>query len=113
MNQDHLHILWTTGDPDTARDMVLMYATNARIHGWWDEVTLVVWGASARLLAADPAIQQMVRDAQAAGVQVTACKACAMELGVADQLVDLGVDVKSWGQSLTGVLRERGPLLSV
>ena len=52
-----LLILWTSGDPLTARDMVLLYAVNAMKHDWWTEVTLLVWGAADSLIAEDNEIQ--------------------------------------------------------
>ncbi len=58
-----LLILWTTGDPLTARDMVLLYATNAMKHSWWSEVTLLVWGAADSLIAEDNEIQGELRRA--------------------------------------------------
>ena len=42
-NQDHLVVLWTSGDPDVALKMVFMYAYNAKKNNWWKDVTFVVW----------------------------------------------------------------------
>ena len=46
-----LYILWTNDNLDTSRFMVMMYATNSRLKGWWDGVTVIIWGATARLAA--------------------------------------------------------------
>ena len=46
-------VLWTSGEKDTALNMVFMYSLNAKLKGWWDEVTLLVWGASTKLLGTD------------------------------------------------------------
>ena len=45
---ESLYILWTSNDVETFDEMVFMYAFNCKKHGWWDEVTDVSWGASAR-----------------------------------------------------------------
>jgi hypothetical protein len=115
MNEEKqtLYVLWTTGDPVTAEKMILMYTTNALKFGWWEEVTLVIWGASAQLVSENEAIQQRLQAAQEAGVYVTACKACADQLGVSEKLEALGVDVQYLGIALTNVLKNDEKLLTI
>ena len=43
-SEEGLLVLWTTADRETALHMVFMYTANARRHGWWPQVTLLVWG---------------------------------------------------------------------
>ena len=76
-------------------------------------MTLIVWGATAKLVATDAAIQQKVKDALAAGVHITACKACADQLGVSDILKGLQIEVKYWGLPLTELLKNDEKLLTV
>ncbi len=109
----HLHILWTTGDSETARHMVLMYARNSLVHGWWDAVTVILWGAADRLVASDAAVQEEIRLARSVGVTFTACVACARNLGVLDRLAELGIETKGWGAPLTELLNERAPLITI
>jgi len=109
----HLYVLWTSGDPITADKMVFMYTINAMANGWWDEVTLVIWGGSTKLVSEDETIQQRVRDAQDAGVYVTACKGCSDQLGVSERLEALGVDVQYYGVALTNILKEDEVLLTI
>jgi hypothetical protein len=101
----HLTILWTSGDPVTADKMVFMYTINSMAHDWWDEVTLVIWGGSTQLVSENEAIQQRVKDALDAGIYVTACKGCSDQLGVSEQLEELGVDVQYLGVALTNLLK--------
>jgi hypothetical protein len=108
-----LVVLWTSGDPEAARLMALMYAKNSRLKDWWDTVVLVVWGPAARLLAQDPALQAEVADCAAAGVAVRACKACADEYGVSAKLEALGVDVCYMGAPMTRYLKDGWKVLSV
>jgi hypothetical protein len=86
MNKTHLYVLWTNDNPITAEKMVFMYTINSLAHGWWDKVTLIIWGAPAKLVSEDARIQALVKDALDAGVHITACKACANQLGVTDTL---------------------------
>ena len=46
-------IVWTSGDREVALKMVFMYTLNAKTRGWWEDITLVVWGPSAKLLTED------------------------------------------------------------
>lgn len=108
-----LHILWTTGDPVTAEKMVLMYGHNALLRGWWDAVTIILWGAASELAAGDETVRAKMRAMQADGVVFTACRACAEQLGTAEKLEALGVDVRYWGEPLTDLLHAGAPLLSV
>ena len=109
----HLYVLWTTGDPVTAEKMILMYTTNAMKFKWWEEITLVIWGASAQLVSENATIQERLKEAEEAGVYVTACKACADQLGVSETLEELGVDVQYLGIALTNVLKNEETLLTI
>ena len=111
--KNHLYILWTNGDPITAEKMVFMYAINSRLRGWWDEVTLIIWGTPAKLSAEHPEIQDKIREALDAGVQISACKACADQLGVTETLEKMDVEVKYWGEPLTKVLKSEESLLTI
>ncbi|QOX81021.1 DsrE family protein (plasmid) [Trichlorobacter lovleyi] len=109
----HLHILWTNDNPITAEKMVFMYALNGLKHNWWDKITIIIWGATTALTAADATIQEQLKGLVEGGVTISACKACSNELGVTDALRDLGFEVKYWGPGLTEILQSGSPLLSV
>ena len=103
---DKLAVLWTSGDRDVAEKSCLMYTHAAKRNGWFDEVVLIVWGSSSRLLAEDKALQEKVLAMKKDGVILEACIACAEMLEVADELEDLGIDVKGMGVPLTNYLKE-------
>ena len=109
----HLYILWTSADPVTADKMVFMYAINSMAHDWWEEVTLIVWGGSTKLVSENEAIQRRIQEAQEAGVQVTACKGCSDQLGVSEQLEALGIEVQYLGVSLTNLLKSNETLITI
>lgn len=113
MSASHLYLLWTNDNPVTADKMVFMYTINSLARGWWDKVTLIVWGAPAKLVADDPLIQERVKEAIDAGVHITACKACADQLGVTSSLEDLGIEVIYWGQPLTDLLKNKETLITI
>ena len=113
MEKPHLYVLWTNADPLTAENMVFMYTINSLLHGWWEEVTLIIWGATAALAGKDAKIQEMIKKAREAGVHVTACKACADQLGVTEVLHSQDIEVKYWGVPLTELLQNNERLLTV
>ena len=105
MDGQHLHILWTNADPVVFDKMVLMYAVNSLVRGWWEKVTVILWGETARLAAADPAVRERIVLAMEQGVKFSACITCAKELGVEQALRDMGLEVISWGPPLTELLK--------
>jgi hypothetical protein len=113
MEENHLYVLWTNADPITAEKMLFMYTINSRLKGWWEKVTLIIWGATAKLVSEDANIQKKVKEALDAGVHVTACKACADQLGVTESLKKQGIEVIYWGQPLTEVLKNNEHLLTI
>lgn len=110
---NRLYILWTNADILTSDKMVMMYATNSIINQWWDAVTVIIWGATVKLTAENDLIQTKIKMAQHAGVQFSACKACAEQLGFTDKLVDLGVEVIYWGEGLTDILKNDDKLITI
>lgn len=104
---DKLVVVWTSGDKEVAMKMVFMYTYNAMKQAWWDDVTLLVWGPSSKLLSQDKDLQDYVKKMKESGVHVMACKACADQYGVANKLTDLGIIVKYAGQDLTKFIKER------
>ena len=109
----HLYVLWTNDDPITSEKMVFMYTINSLLKDWWEEVTLIIWGAPAKLVSEDVNIQKMVKKALEAGVHITACKACADQLGVTETLEKLNIEVKYWGAPLTEILKNNEKLLTI
>jgi len=110
--KDGVLIVWTSADRDVALRMVLMYAGNAKKHGWWEHVTLLVWGPSQRLLAEDEVLQTEIAACIDLGVRVIACKACADSYPVTEQLESLGVEVFYTGQFLTDWLKTGAPIVT-
>ncbi len=108
-----LLINWTTDNLDTAMHMVLLYTYNAKKLGWLDEITLLVWGASQKLVATNKEVQAQIKQIEDIGIRVIACKKCAEDQGVEDKLQSCGVEVFYTGEILTPWLLEKKPFLSV
>ncbi len=113
VSERHLHIFWTSGDPVTSVDMVLMYARNSKLRGWWDDVTVVLWGAPQQLIFENEAVLAKLRIARKAGVEFSACVACALDLGVKEKLEAEGIEAVPWGLKLTQLIQEHKHILTI
>ena len=107
-----LGVLWTSGDVDVAYKVCFMYTNAAKKRQWFDEVELIVWGPSSRLLAGDKNLQAEIKKMQENGVVVKACLACADLYGVTDKLRELGIEVKYMGQPLSEMLKSDWKVLT-
>jgi hypothetical protein len=108
-----LYILWTNADILTSDKMVMMYATNSMLNHWWEEVTVIIWGATAELVSENTFIQDKIKIAARAGVRFSACKACAEHLGAVEKLEGLGIEVVYWGKGLTDILQGNEKLITI
>jgi len=102
---EKLVILWTSGDPEVARKMVFMYTYNAQKNGWWKDITLIVWGPSAKLLSEYKELQETIKNMSEIGVHLLACKGCADQYDVSEDLEKLGIEVKYIGLELTDFIK--------
>ena len=102
----NLAIVWTSGDRDVALKMVFMYTLNAKSRGWANEVELIVWGPSSKLVSHDVELQEQIAAMRDAGVILKACKACSDSYGVSDKLLELGIEVKYMGVELTELIAD-------
>lgn len=111
--KEKLVILWTSGDREVALKMVFMYTFNAKKRAWFDDITLVVWGPSAKLLTEDQELQEYMARIMEAGVTVKACKGCADQYGVSEELEKLGITVLYIGKELSDYLKEDRKMLTI
>jgi hypothetical protein len=109
---EKLLVLWSSGDREVATKMVFMYTLNAKLRGWWNDVSLIVWGPSAKLVSQDKELQAKIKEIKDAGVELLACKACSDSYGVSDALEKLGIDVKYMGEPLTQVLKGNDKIIT-
>ena len=109
---DKLVVVWTSDDPYVAERVAFMYTHNAKKNGWFKEVTLIVWGPSAKLISENIKLQDEVKAMQKDGVEVEACIACSNAYGVTEDLKMLGYDVKGMGKPLTEYLKSGAIVLT-
>lgn len=105
-------IIWTSGDREVALKMVFMYAYNCRKYSWMDNVRLLIWGPSDKLLLEDEELQNQLKELKKIGVELYACKGCADMYGVSDQLTELGITVMYTGKMLADLQKDGWHILS-
>ncbi|MCR5481686.1 MAG: DsrE family protein [Clostridia bacterium] len=113
MEDRHLYIIWTNGDPITSEHMVLMYSTNALLNGWWDKVTVVMWGASQITALENEAVKVKIEVAKQAGVEFSSCISCAINLGIREKLEAGGYEVIRWGEKLSKLLQSGAHVITI
>ncbi len=111
--ENKLTILWTNADPITSELMVFMYAENSLKHQWWQEVEIIVWGATAKLVSENKMIQEKLLDLQKKGVRVRFCISCAKKLAVDETVKALGFEIEKMGQPLTEILKNKERLITI
>ena len=78
----------------------LFYAIKGTKKQFMDDIRLVLWGPSEKIIAADSELSGMVREYLETGKPVWACRTCADRYGVARDMETLGCTVAYMG-SLT------------
>ena len=110
---DKLYILWTTDNKDTVLNMLSMYAINSKTNGWWEDVNIIIWGASARLAGNDTQVQTEIAEMINQGVTIEACKDCSDNFGVTEKLTKLGIYVRYMGKPLTDYIKSGEKILTI
>lgn len=107
-----LVLLWISDDIDAAEKMAFMYGHTAKKSGWFKDVTVVIWGPSAKLISENEKLQEKVKAMMADGIKVQACVACARQYGVDGKLKELGYEVKGMGGDMTEYLKSEAKVIS-
>jgi hypothetical protein len=113
MEKNELNVLWTNADPLTAEHMVLLYTINAKKREWFEEVNLIIWGATAALVIDNEKINKLVIEAMQVGVNVIGCIHCAKQLGKDVALTKMGIKLSPMGIPLTEIIKQKRNLLTI
>ncbi len=98
---DKLNILWTTDNKYEVFSMLNLYASRSEKNDWWNDVNLIIWGASAKLVGTDKKVQSEIVEMINQGVHVEAFKDSCDKFGVSEKLIELGINVRYMGRPLT------------
>jgi hypothetical protein len=84
----------------------LVFATKGTRNDFMDDIRLVLWGPSEKVIAENQELQQMIREYMALGKTVWACKTCSERYGVTEAMEGLGCTVDYVGSIVTGWIKE-------
>ena len=84
-----LLVIVATSDKEKAQT-ALMYAKNAMKRGWLDDVKVVYFGPSEKMIVEDPILSDQAQDIAEAGGSI-ACKYISDRDGVSEKIEKLGV----------------------
>ena len=91
---------------EVAKKMVLLYSSVILPRGYWDKAHLMIWGPSAKLLAENVELQDMLARVQETGVVCSCCVVCSDDYGVTEKLASLGIEMTHTGEFLTQALKQ-------
>ncbi len=100
-------VVWKSNNDIDIHNFVIPYCYNAVMHEWFDEVELLIWGASQEKVMEDTVIQQRVANLVKNNVTVYACKMCSDNVGASDVLKGLGVNVRYTRDLLSDRLKDK------
>ena len=107
-----LLIIWSTSEIEVAKKMILLYGSVILPRNYWDAAHIMIWGPSAKLLAENVELQEMVSNVQATGVKFSCCVVCSDDYGVTEKLASLGIDMTHTGERLTESLQSDWKVLT-
>ena len=99
-----LLVIVATGDKEKAQT-ALMYAGNAIKRGWLDDVKVVYFEPSERLVVEDPILSDQAREIAEAGGSI-ACKYISDRDGVSEEIEKLGVQVEYVGTIVSDLIKD-------
>jgi len=99
-----LLVIVATGDKEKART-ALMYAHNVMKRGWLDDVKIVYFGPSERLVVDDPILADQAQEIAEAGGSI-ACKYISDRDDVSEKFEELGVQVEYVGSIISDLIKD-------
>ena len=99
-----LLIIVATGEREKAMT-ALMYAANAMKRNWLDDIKVVYFGPSEKLMVDDPIIRDQAQEIAEAGGSM-ACKYISDRDGVSEKIEELGVRVEYVGSIVSGLIKD-------
>ena len=99
-------VMLSTGDREVALEVGLVYPLNAAKKKWMDEVKLIIFGPSEKIVAYDTEVQERIKELQKVGIEVLACKWCSDRMGVSQKLEELGIQVVYVGSIISELLKD-------
>ena len=102
---DKVVVILASRDRDVLR-WGLQYSWRSIESKYLEDVKVVAFGPSEKVITQDPDLQEIIKRIQDLGKVVSACKACSDEEGVSDQLSEMNIEVEYVGSVIGKLIRE-------
>ena len=99
-------VVVSSGDKEVILEPGFLYPLNAVKKNWMDEVKVIIFGPSEKVVADDLEIQGQVAELKAVGVEVIACKWCADRWNITEKLEAAGIKVEYVGSIMSQLLKD-------
>ena len=102
-----LLIVWKSDNNTDINNFIYPYAFNSKKNEWFDDVEVLIWGASQEKVMNDQETQGVVQQLIENNITIYACKWCSDKVGASELLSSLGVNVMYTGVYLTEKLQDK------
>ena len=102
---DRVVVIISTSEVEKAKTG-MMYAVNAVLNHWMEDVRLIIFGPAEELLLEDIEFKDFLIQFQKAGGSPVACKFIAERDKIDEKLVSLCVNVEYVGSMISGLIKE-------
>jgi hypothetical protein len=99
-------VILATSDKDVALEIALFYPYTLAKEKYMDEVKVIIFGPSEKLVAHDKDVQKRIKKLQGVGVTISACKYCSDRMGVSEKLEKLGITVEYVSAGIAQMLKD-------
>ncbi len=99
-------LILSSADSVVHRELSFPYSFNSKTKGWMDQVRVILWGPTEKLILEDLEFQEEIRMLLDEGIEVYACKSCSDHFEVSKQLEEIGIDVRYVGSFVSDMLKE-------
>lgn len=100
-----LVVVISTAEVEKARTG-MMYAVNALLHGWMDDVRIFIFGPAETLILSDPELQKHLQTYHDMGHESIACKYLSDAAGTSSKIEGIGVHVAYVGESISKLIQQ-------
>lgn len=101
-----LLVVWKSNDHRDIRYFIAPFVLNSKKNEWFDDVEVLIWGASADYVKASAKAIGFIKEMIDAGIEVRACKFCAEKVFAAKKLEKIGVNVMYTGVYLSEKMKD-------
>jgi hypothetical protein len=105
--------LWKSDNLIDIQEMITPYIITSKKNKWWDEVEVIIWGASQVVVANNEDVKRRINLMNKQDIKIYACKKCAEDLGVIEALKALNINVMYTGELLTEFLQSDATVITL